>query len=507
LIVTNLDAEHTRAPRIAIIGGGITGLAAAHRLHELAPLAELALFDAGPRIGGVLDTVQFQGFLVERSADSFLTRSPQLTELCHRLGLADELIPTNETHRRAFVVRDGRLVPIPAGFRLMSPRKLGPLLNTPILSPLGKLRLLVEPFIQRGPASINLDPAAQTLNPSDESVASFVRRRLGREVFERLVQPLVAGVYTADPEKLSMAATMPEFLDQERAYGSLLNAARLRAARVSDQSNDDTSGARYSLFATFKNGINTLVQAVAARLPPDTIRVNANITHIQRASDNNWRLECTSGPPPSALRSPPSFHALILAVPAHAAARLLDRHDAALAAELATIEYAGCNVVSLGFKRGHIEHSLDGFGFVVPQIERRRIIAASFASQKFPGRTPSDSVLIRVFIGGALQPELLELPDSELRRLAIDELGELLHIKGRPLFADIARWPRSMPLYHVGHVPRVARIEALAARHSRLALAGNAYHGVGIPQCIASAHRAAEQIAAALNGVGTLRVP
>lgn len=490
------DLPPDAPPCIAVIGGGITGLAAAHRIHELLPQAELSLFEAGPRVGGILDTVFLDGFLIERSADNFLTRLPQAVALCRRLGIADELISTDESRRRAFVVRDGRLVPIPDGFFLMSPRKLSPLLSSPILSLLGKFRVLAELLVPRGPASINLDPETRSLNTHDESVASFARRRLGRETFERLVQPLIAGIYTADPEKLSMAATMPEFLAQERDHGSLLAAAQ-RTGRFSDQPSA-ASGARYSLFATPQNGIASLVQSLATHLPVNTIHLNTSVVNIQQTTDNRWHLDSVSGPPPSAFRPPPYFDALILAIPTYAAAKLLEHEDRTLATALAGIDYAGCNVVSLGFQRDQIGHALDGFGFVVPQVERRRIIAASFASQKFPGRAPAGTVLIRVFIGGALQPELLDLTDDELRRLAIDELAELLQIKGQPVLTDIARWPRSMPQYHVGHLERVARIEKLAGRHPMLALAGNAYHGVGIPQCIASGESAAERVVARL---------
>jgi oxygen-dependent protoporphyrinogen oxidase len=498
-LTTHGDPLPGTRPRIAIVGGGITGLAAAHRVYELLPHAELTLFEAGPRIGGVLDTLHHDGFLIERSADNFLTRLAQTLALCHRLGLGGELISTDETRRRAFVVRDGCLVPIPDGFYLMSPRKLAPILRSPILTPAGKLRLLAEPLIPRGPASIELSPEPQTHNPLDESVASFARRRFGRQLYERLVQPLVAGIYTANPEKLSMAATMPEFLEQERAHGSLITAARYQrqTGSVSDQSTN-ASGARYSLFATFRSGIATLVDALGRQLPPNTVHVNTQIQSIHKANDH-WILDFPSGHPPSALRLPPSYDALILAVPAPAAAKLLQCHAPHLSQELASIEYAGCNVVSLGFQRTQIGHALDGFGFVVPQVERRRIIAASFASQKFAGRAPAGAVLIRVFIGGALQPELLDLSDGELVRVATDELSELLQLHGPPLYVDAARWPRSMPQYHVGHVARIARIERLAAGHRRLALAGNAYHGVGIPQCIASAESAAQYVAASLR--------
>jgi oxygen-dependent protoporphyrinogen oxidase len=290
-------------PRIAIIGGGISGLAAAHRLRELLPRCELSLFEASHRLGGVLETVERDDFLIERSADNFLSAPPAALELCRRLGMEDELVPTDETRRRAFVVRKGRLVPIPEGFYLMSPRKLLPILRSPLLSVFGKLRLLAEPLIPRGPiATSQHDPAL------DESVASFARRRLGREAFERFVQPLVAGIYTADPEKLSMAATMPQFVEFERTYSSLLNAT-LRRAR----SGGSASGARYGLFLTPRNGLQSLVTKLAAQLPQDAIRLNANVTRADR-QEGKWQLTVN---PPSA------FNALIIAVPAHAAAILL----------------------------------------------------------------------------------------------------------------------------------------------------------------------------------------
>jgi oxygen-dependent protoporphyrinogen oxidase len=466
------------SPRIAIIGGGISGLAAAHRLRELLPRCKLSLFEASHRLGGVLETVERDGFLIERSADNFLTAPPAALELCRRLGMENELVPTDESRRRAFVVRKGRLVPIPEGFYLMSPRKLLPILRSPLLSVFGKLRLLAEPLIPRGPIA-----ASQHDLALDESVASFARRRLGREVFERFVQPLVAGIYTADPEKLSMAATMPQFVEFERTYSSLLNAT-LRRAR----SDSSASGARYGLFLAPKRGLQSLATKLADRLPQDAIRLNANVSRVDR-QDGKWQLP---------LNPPLAFDALIVAVPAHAAANLLKSAEPAITKELATIEYAGCAVVSLGFHRRQIGDALNGFGFVVPQTENRRIIAGSFASLKYPGRAPDDDVLIRVFIGGALQPALLDLPDDELRRIALDELTELLQITGMPIVTDIARWPRSMPQYHIGHLSKIAHIEQLIAASPTLALAGNAYRGVGIPQCIASGEAAAERIAKAL---------
>jgi oxygen-dependent protoporphyrinogen oxidase len=481
MLSSSRDISRPIAPRIAIVGGGTSGLAAAFRLYELLPHAKLDLFEASPRLGGVLDTVNRDGFLIERSADNFLTTPPAAVDLCRQIGIADQLLETDETRRRAMVVRNGRLMPIPRGFYLMSPRKLWPILTSPVLSLRGKLRLLFEPWIK-------------STAPDNESVASFARRRLGREAFERLVQPLVAGIYTADPEQLSMAATMPQFWAWEREHGSLRT---LRTGRFSYQSTNenvktplpyDATGARYALFAAPQNGMASLIEAIANRLPPESIHLNAPVREIKHQANGHWQIALETANPKS------EFDALILAIPAHAAAKLLASSDPELANELSAIAYAGCAVVSLGFTRKQIGHPLDSFGFVVPQVERRRIIAASFASVKFPGRAQQDSVLIRVFLGGALQPELVGLPDADLRRIAVDELTDLLQIAGEPLLADIARWPNSMPQYHVGHLERIARIEQLAARHPNFALAGNAYHGVGIPQCIASGQRAAELV-------------
>jgi oxygen-dependent protoporphyrinogen oxidase len=438
-----------------------------------------------------LDTAKRDGYLIERSADNFLASPTAAVDLCRQLGIENELIPTEECRRRALVVRDSRLVPIPEAFYLMSPRKLGPILRSPLLSPLGKLRLLAEPLIPRGPAT-TLQP------PPDESVASFVERRLGREVFERLVQPLVAGIYTADPTKLSMAATMTQFLELERTHSSLLRGtlACSRHEPESDAENTAT-GARYNLFLAPAHGMLSIVHLLSDSLPPDSINLNTAIVGVSK-QNQKWILELN---PQSAIRNPQSpFDAIIFAVPAYAAAKLLASIEPALSSELGAIEYAGCAVVSVGYHRNQIGAELDGFGFVVPAIERRRIIAASFSSMKFPGRAPTNEVLIRVFIGGAMQPKLLDLPEAELRRISIDELGELLKISGLPHVIDIARWPRSMPQYHVGHLDRVARIESLAVRHPTLALVGNAYRGVGIPQCVATAQAAAEKIATLFRG-------
>ena len=460
--------DSSAPPRVAVIGGGVSGLAAAHRLTEILPHAELALFEAADRLGGVLETVRRDGFLVERSADSFITKYPWATDLCRRIGLSDQLVPTNESRRRALVVRGGELMRVPDAFVLMTPNKAWSILATRVLSWRGKLRLLAEPFVPRRKGS----------ELGDESVGSFATRRLGREAYERLVQPLLGGIHTADADRLSMAATFPEFMAQEQYHGHLL---RGRSALAE-------SGARYGMFVAPRDGVSSLVRAIAARLRDGVVRLNTPVMELTRGESGRWQVELGDG-------RAESFDAVIVALPAPAAAKLLVKLDGELSAELAAIEYASCAVVCSAYRREQFGRPPDGFGFVVPRIEQRPIIAASFASEKFPGRAPQGEVLIRAFIGGALAPALAELPADELQRIAHQELASLMHVSGLPLWSEVVRWRASMPQYHVGHLQRVAQIESRVAQLHGLELAGNAYHGVGIPQCIHSGETAAERVA------------
>ncbi len=463
--------------RAIVIGAGITGLSAAHRLAELAPQVELAVLEAGPRAGGVLETVRSGGYLIERSADNFITNVSWASDLCRRVGLGAELIATRTEQRGALVVHRGRLERVPAGFMLMAPGRLWPLVTTPLLSPWGKLRLLAESLVPRRKVA------------GDESLASFARRRLGREAFERIVQPLVGGIYAADPEKLSLEATLPRFLEMERKHGSLIRAARSSGSGADQHAAE--SGARYGLFATLREGMSSLVERLVERLPAGSLRLNAPVLSLDRQGATQWSVALESGESLVA-------DAVIVAVGAPQAARLLAEVDETAARLLAQIEYAGTSVVSLGYRRGDLAHPLDGFGFVVPAVEKRRILAGSFASIKFDGRAPEGQVLVRVFIGGALQRELAGLTDDRLRQIATEELRDVLRTRAEPLLVDIARWPGSMPQYHLGHMALVAAIEAAAARHPGLALAGNAYHGVGIPHCVHSGELAAERLAKSL---------
>jgi protoporphyrinogen/coproporphyrinogen III oxidase len=460
-------------PRIAVVGGGISGLAAAHRLTEVLPQAELVLFESANRLGGVLETVRRDGFLVEHSADSFITKYPWATELCRRIGFEDQLLPTDESRRRALVVSGDELLRVPAAFVLMTANKPWSIVTTPILSWRGRLRVLLEPWMPRRPAS----------ELGDESVGAFATRRLGREAYERLVQPLLGGIHTADADRLSLAATFPEYMAQEQYFGCIQPNAK----------QPSESGARYGMFVAPRDGVSSLVDTIAGRLPPGTVRLNTPVAALEHESSDRWRVVLGEG------KAEP-FDAVIVALPAPAAAKLLATPDGELSAELAAIEYASCAIVCVAYRRDQFGRPPDGFGFVVPRIEQRPIIAGSFASEKFPGRAPDGEVLIRVFIGGAQAPELVEQSDEELQRIAHDELAKLMHVTGSPLWSEVVRWRASMPQYHVGHLQRIAQIESRVTALGGLELAGNAYHGVGIPQCIHSGEAAADRVAKEVTG-------
>jgi oxygen-dependent protoporphyrinogen oxidase len=462
---------------VVVVGAGIAGLAAAHRLRELRPEARVLVLEAGPEPGGVLRSSRREGFLIEHGPDSFITAVPWGLDLCRRLGIEGELLPTDPARRRAFVVRGGRLAPIPDGLMVMAPSRLIPMLTTPILSPAGKLRMAFERFVRPG-------------DGKDESLASFAVRRFGREAFERLIQPLVGGIYTADPEKLSLRATMPRFLDMEREYGSLI-----RGASQGPKGTPNTGGARYGMFVSPRCGMAAIVDAIVRRLPDGSVRCGTPVDRLSRLSDGRWSLR-VGGDRGGGIEA----DAVIVATPAAVAGRLLGPDAPDLGAMVGAIESAGCAIASLGYRRDQIAHPMDGFGFVVPLVEGGPVLSGSFTSVKFPGRSPEGMVLVRVFLGGACRPEALDLSDEQLLEVAHRSLSRLLGIRGEPVLRHLGRRPGAMPQYHVGHLDRIAAIEARVGRLPGLQLAGNAYRGIGVPHCIRDGERAAEQVAAGLAG-------
>ena len=463
--------------RIVIIGGGISGLAAAHRVLELNPAAQVTILEASNRLGGTIQTEHRDGFLIERGPDSFISEKPQAVALAKRLGIESRLIETNETYRRSFIVRNGRLRPVPEGFQLLAPSRMWPFITSDIFSLTAKVRMAADLIL----------PRKKVNGATDESLASFVRRRLGVEALDRMAQPMVGGIYTADPETLSLRATLPRFLEMEREHRSLI-LAMLRQGRAQKSG---TSGARYSLFLSFDRGVQVLVDAVT--------RVKADFRVMTRAQgltfDRGWTITTDTGEVFKA-------DAVCLAVPAYIAASLLTGE---LADKLLRIKYASTATINFGYRRAAIAHPLNGFGFVVPYIEKRSLIACTFSSVKFSGRAPDGHVLLRAFAGGALQPEIFALDESELAARVEADLRELLGINEAPLFVETSKWERSMPQYEVGHLDRVNEIEKLVSELPGLTLAGNSYRGAGIPDCIRSGETAAESMVTFLNSAPTPR--
>ncbi|HUS09649.1 MAG TPA: protoporphyrinogen oxidase, partial [Pyrinomonadaceae bacterium] len=517
--VTDLmSAEHSKnMKRVVIIGGGITGLAAAHRVLELtresSQKTALTILESSNRVGGIVETHARDGFLLESGPDSFISEKPAALDLARRLGLHSRIIETNANHRRSLIVRRGRLLPVPEGFHLLAPSRFWPFVKSDIFSWIGKARMALDLILPRR----IMNGSARVTN--DESLADFVRRRLGREALDRMAQPMVGGIYTADPEQLSLLATMPRFLEMERDHRSVIRALRQQGSRPTVgerlENDDQTNGARYSLFLSFDRGMQVLTDTLAERISyltsqivrdsevsenapalKNAIRLNTPVESISLVHDEagvasedspRWIVKTAGNETLSA-------DAICLALPSYVSARLLDNIDSQLASELDGIPYASSATINLAFRREDVQHPLDSFGFVVPFSENRSIIACTFSSVKFAARAPSGSVLLRAFAGGALQPEILKLDDSELLSRVRMDLRDLLGIEQTPLFAEVSRWHRSMPQYHLGHIERVKRIERRAGALPGLVLAGNAYTGLGIPDCIRNGEAAAEQI-------------
>ncbi len=469
-------------PRVIVIGGGIAGLAAAHRLTELATeksqSIDVRLLEASPRLGGAIGSERVGDFLVEAGPDSFISEKPWALKLCQRIGLAPRLVSTQSAYQKIYIVHDGKLVALPEGFFLLAPTRLWPFIQTPLFSWAGKLRMARELFLPRG------EPTG------DESLGAFVRRRFGDEALERVAQPLVGGIYASDPDRLSLSATIPRFKEMERDKRSVIY-AMWAAQRERTKKAATGSGARWSLFVTLAGGMQELVDQLAERLPNGSVELNRAATGLKRNSDGTWSVAVGSAEIIDA-------DAVIIATPAFRAGALLGAIDANGAAELKAITYASTATVSLAYRRKDFPQAPNSFGFVVPAIERRKIMACTFSSLKYPGRAPDDCILLRAFVGGSLQAELFEQNDADMEHTVRGELASLLGVSAAPLFSRIWRHPNSMPQYHVGHDARVSRIEGALKPFPTLALAGSAYHGVGISDCVRTGEAAAEKVFAHL---------
>ncbi len=468
------DSKH-----IVVVGAGITGLAAAWELTRTGPGIEVTVCDGAPRPGGVLQSEKIGEYLVEHSADMFSCEPEGAIELCRQLGIDGELLCTHEVQDKAFVGFGDQIAAVPKGFSLMVPALEGPIRDWPFLSAEGKQRLLDE---------VNIRPRASD-GQDDEDFRSFAVRRFGLEAFEKLIQPLVSGIYTADPKRLSMRATLGRFLDMEREHGSLIGAMQASRGAGGDAS---ASGARYGLFRGPAGGFGELVSALHDRLATTCcFRLETAIESVARSGDRWCVVPMATG------QVPIECDGVILATPARVAGGLLGGTEfGELTSELGGIEAASSAIVTMGIARADLQLDFSGFGIIYPHVDGGQVIAISFASNKFTGRAPEGKLLLRVFIGGALQGELVDLSDEELVKIAIGQLDRSLGYEGTPEFTRVVRWKDSMPQYHLGHVAKVDRIEGLVGEVDGLELAGKSYRGVGIPACVQSGVAAAQRVMA-----------
>ena len=448
--------EPSEAVPVTIVGGGIAGLATAYELTRKS--VPFRLLEASDRLGGVIRTEQIGEFTIDLGPDSLLVQKPAAIELCRELGLGDRLVPTLPP-RTAFILRGGRLHPLPEASVLGIPTRMMPLATTGLFSPLGKVRMAMDLVIGAAPHD---DPAR------DESIGQFMRRRFGQEAVTYLAEPLFAGIHSGDVERLSMRALFPRMLDAERRHGSLIRAFR-RMPRPSASSD--------GVFRSLPGGVEEMVRALVAALPTEALETGAPVVAVDGPGPFTITLE-------SGVRQ--RARQVVMATPAFVVATLVQHLDSALATLCRTIPYASTATVALAYPRTAVGHPLDGSGFVVPRVEAGcRLLAASWVSSKWPGRAPADSVLLRAFLGGARDPEIMLESDDALTRLAHQQLAATLGITGDPTLVRLQRWPQANAQHEVGHLQTVDAIERQLDLHPGLHVTGSGFRGVGIPDCVA----------------------
>lgn len=466
--------------RIAIIGGGATGIAAAHFLEEALrdrSDVDIVLFEAADRLGGVIRTEVRDGFVIEGGPDCFIADKPSPIRMAEKLGFDDDLVNTQEENKGTFIYADGKLHRLPEGVMTMVPTKFWPFVTTRLFSWPGKLRMGLDLVIPRNRSG------------EDEPLAAFVKRRLGREALEKLADPLVAGIHGSDPETMSLRATFPRFIEMEEKHRSLILASLAARKRVKEFQKKLATSAkpRRTFFVSFRYGMQELVDRMVASLARTQVRLATPVEAVERDGDG-FLLRLPGG-------EGERFDHVVVTAPAYAAAAVLRGIDGRLAEVLEAIPYSSSATVNFAFRTEELGVDLTGFGFVVPSSAPTRVLAGTFASNKWPYRAPEGYALIRAFVGGARKGELAELPAAEIERLALEDLRAIVGITGSPEFAVVSRWPRSMPQYTVGHLARVEEIEARASTVPGLVVTGTYLRGVGVGDCLNYGKEAAEAVA------------
>lgn len=452
-----------------IIGGGISGLSAAYYLAKRG--IPSTILESRPRLGGVIQTERVEGCTIEAGPDSFLSAKPAALELIRDLGMSDEVIGSNDHLRITFVKKNGRLVPLPDGLMMMVPTKILPLLTTGLLSPGTKVRMGME--LLRAPK----------LRGDDESVADFVREHYGQEAVDYLAEPLLSGIYGGDPRQLSVKSVLPRFVELSEKYGSLT-----RGVLASRALAPKPKGGPAPLFRTLKGGLGDLVEAIARAIATHSTVRTGRAEAIER-SGAGYRVRVAG--------EWMEAEQIVLACEAHSASTLIQGLDARAAELLGAVGYSSSMTVAIGYRAADLTQRPEGFGFLVPKKERKRLVACTWVGTKFSHRVPDDKVVARCFLGGAADAGILNESDGAVIAAVTGELREIAGITATPAFTRVARWPRAMAQYPVGHGARIAELEARTAALPGLYLAGNAYQGIGIPDCIRMGRAAANKIGGA----------
>ena len=461
--------------RIAIIGGGISGLSAAFALElrrKAGQALKYSLYESSSNFGGVLRTGKVDGCVVEAGPDSFLSEKPWAAELCHQIGLSDQLIGSNDAQRKTYIVLKGKLIPLPDGLMFMVPTRILPVMRSPLFSSATKLRISREWLLPPHKAY------------ADESVASLVERHYGPEMVDYLADPLLMGVYGGEASQLSVRAVLPRFAEMETKYGSLG-----RGVLAAQKSMAKSSIPPRPLFTSLKDGMQSLAEILLKALPSSSLQPSTHVQALQ-LQDNGWLVSAGYGTD--------HFDAVIVATPAPEAGRLMQIAQPELMSELEAIPYSSSVTVVLAFDQAVRASLPPGFGFLIPRSERKRVLATTFLHSKFSHRAPPDRALLRCFLGGSRDEAILSLSDDAILEIVRDELRQILGITADPLFTRVYKWKAAMAQYNVGHLERLERIERLRGQLPGLALAGNGYHGIGIPDCVRSGKDAAEEILAGL---------
>lgn len=468
---------------IVIIGGGISGLATAYSLEERAKRNGKSLFitilEKNNRVGGSILTERENGFIIEGGPDCFISEKPYALQFCKKLGIGDNLLCTNDEFRKTFVLWKGNLHELPEGVMLMIPTRIVPILKSSLISSIGKLRMAMELLIPK------------KRSQEDESLSEFVCRRLGKDVLDKIAEPLVAGIHAANPDTMSVKSTFPKFVQMEEEYGSLIRAMIAKKKMMNNSISETTQG--YTMFMTLKNGLDELPVTIVKSLKTTKIIKDKEAVRVVKSpskittGESIYKILLKDGEGVDA-------DAIVFATPSYETARLLSELDGIMSDQLDKIPYISTATVSLAYKKNAVSHPMNGFGFVVPKPEKRKIMAATWVSRKFSYRVPEDSLLIRCFVGGYYNEDLIFMDDEDMIKMVKGELKDIMGINADPILARLYRWKKAMPQYTIGHDERLTILNRMLSKEHGLFLTGSAYRGIGISGCINDADLTADAV-------------